>query len=39
MLKAGEGKKPNPEDAYGQALDIIIGKKADKSDRLATKVI
>ena len=39
MLKAGEGKRVNPEDAYAQALDIIIGKKADKSDRLATKVI
>ena len=38
-LKAKGGKKPDPTEVYDESLDILLGKKEDKSDRLATKVI
>ena len=38
-IKAKGGKKPDPTEVYEESLDILLGKKEDKSDRFATRVI
>lgn len=38
-LKAKGGKKPDPTEVYEESLDILLGKKEDKSDRFATRII
>ncbi len=38
-LKAKDGRKPDPTEVYEESLDILLGKKEDKSDRFATRVI